>query len=97
MICNTGKSTIYEDLAESICRYFEKHPFVKIGVKGRPAGTSVASVVEQIEVRFSTQSHSIHLALSNMRLYSLISTVVGEHSSVADWYRTLKTSSTLID
>lgn len=46
---NIGKSTIYEDLAKSICRYFEKHPFVKIGVKGRPPGTSVASVVEQIE------------------------------------------------
>ncbi|KAG0630358.1 hypothetical protein M758_1G172500 [Ceratodon purpureus] len=46
---NIGKTTIYEDLAKSICSYFDIHPFVKIGVKGRPKGTSVASVVEQIE------------------------------------------------
>lgn len=41
---------MYEDLAKSICAFLEKNPFVKIGVKGRPKGTSVASVVEQIEV-----------------------------------------------
>lgn len=46
---NIGKETVYEDLAKSICAFLEKNPFVKIGVKGRPKGTSVASVVEQIE------------------------------------------------
>lgn len=46
----TGKTTLYEDLAKSICAYLQKHPFVKVGVKGRPKGSSVASVVEQIEV-----------------------------------------------
>lgn len=46
---NIGKTTLYEDLAKSICAYLQKHPFVKVGVKGRPKGSSVASVVEQIE------------------------------------------------
>lgn len=46
----TGKNNVEEGVAKSIRLYFQKHVFVKVGVKGRSRGTTVAEIVEAIEV-----------------------------------------------
>lgn len=39
-----------EGVTKSIRLYFQMHAFVKLGVKGRSRGTTVAEIVEAIEV-----------------------------------------------
>lgn len=37
-------------LASAMRHYLQRHPLVKVGVKGRAEGTPVAEIVQQIEV-----------------------------------------------
>jgi len=39
-----------EALGKSIRLFFQNHAIVKLGVKGRAKGTSVADIVQQLEV-----------------------------------------------
>ncbi len=40
-----------EALGKSIRVFFQNHAIVKLGVKGRAKGTSVADIVQQLEVK----------------------------------------------
>ena len=50
MMISTGKSNVIAGLASAMRHYFQRHPLVKVGVKGRAEGTPVAEIVQQIEV-----------------------------------------------
>jgi hypothetical protein len=46
----TGAKNVDEALGKSIRLFFQNHAIVKLGVKGRAKGTSVADIVQQLEV-----------------------------------------------
>eukprot|EP01018_Ginkgo_biloba_P022767 Gb_18303 [translate_table: standard] len=46
---HVGKSNVVSGLAKSIRSYFQRHALVKVGVKGRARGTSIAEIVFQLE------------------------------------------------
>lgn len=50
-------------MTKSIRLYFQKHAFVKVGVKGRSRGTTVAEIVEAIEVFLCSCVDAIESAL----------------------------------
>ncbi|CAI7862055.1 unnamed protein product [Closterium sp. NIES-54] len=47
----TGRSNVVEGLARAIRLHFTRHALVKVGIRGRAAGTPAQEIVKQLEVR----------------------------------------------
>ena len=48
-----GRSNVVAGLARAIRLQFTRHALVKVGTRGRAAGTPVETIIEQLEVRDS--------------------------------------------
>ena len=65
-----GKSNPLSKIADAIRMYFLDHAFVKIGVRGRPAGTSVQDIAEELEVgSYFNNFRKVKLSLDAILIY----------------------------